>query len=77
MKKEIVKIGDWDLKNSSLLDNNAYYLYCCVCVKEVKEYERYVMYTQTGFHNSVDNEKYYNKAKIILREQKIKKIKNL
>lgn len=59
----------YDYKHATELDNIAYKLY----IKKVSGASLY--FTQKGFIDSVDSEKFYKQAKISLRSKKIKKIK--
>ncbi len=69
--EKIYKIGKWD-DYATIIDDIAYYLYC----KNEIQLESYVIYIQKAFYNSVGSEKYYEKAKILLRKEKINKIRD-
>lgn len=72
--KGIVEFGDWDIENSSELDNIAYYIYCKKKKKEHENSDGYAYYTQKGFIDSVGSEEIYGEAKIHLRRSKIDKL---
>ena len=62
---------DFNYLDSTDVDDLAYCLYL-----EKIEKPNEVCYTQLGFVNAVGSKRYYKKAIIILRKQKIKKIKS-
>jgi len=70
--EKIYKVGHWD-DTATLLDDIAYYLYC----KNEIQLELSAIYIQKAFYNSVGSEKYYEKAKILLRKEKINKMRNV
>ena len=66
--------GYWCLSDSTLLDDLAFSLMCDHIKKRNGEYrnQAFFRHHRKGFPYNI----YYDKAKIILRQEKIKKIKN-
>lgn len=75
------KFGIWDKKDSTILDDLAYNLYCNDMYENFiyNEVKGHMMYRQTVFCKMVDNKdyRYYKEAKTILRYKKLKNLKNL
>ena len=76
MKKAPISLGDYEYKDASVIDNIAYRLYMKHENEKRKGDNSWVYYNQTGFIGSVDCEKYYEQANIILRNKKLSKIKD-
>lgn len=75
------KKGDWDLPNSTELDDLAYNLYCYDTKIKSKDIQYsnngyfIILLSQSQFINDEKRLMYYDKAKIILRKYKINKLK--
>ena len=61
--------GDWDFTYSSILDDYAYSLFLKNCSFDVIPLEQY------NFKYLYEESYYYSKANLILRKEKIEKIK--
>jgi len=73
--------GYWNLKNSTIFDDIAYYLFVQYYVHDYKDSQLYMSNmeyeppNQKWFYfRKLYYEKYYNKANIILRKEKLNKI---
>lgn len=74
----IKELGTWDLKNPSTLDDYAYYVYCLKIslISDIKErLDRGSGLHQILFKAHFRGSPYYRAAKIVLRGEKIEKIK--
>jgi len=77
--RKIDRVGSWDGESPTILDNTAYQLYCNSIIEYNKDCELFadkLIMRQWHFINEEGDEfeEFYNDAKVILRNKKIKNV---